>query len=252
MVVSHGNAIGVYFYDPEGNRGEIYCATGFVARQPFLQPVNLDDEPDEIMRAVAQGVEQFGATGVLDTSALARQTLLDRDLTDPVAGIQPIRLLPWVQVVKIGGRSIMDRGPEAILPLVDEIRTLLPEHRLLLREDNADVRLTPRGRELGLVDEERWALFTAKEKLGARELARLEGLRLRAGEVPAAWVVLKPGRELDEDELCEFLETRLAKFKLPRRLHFSHDALPKTGTGKILKRQLRETLWAGKIHRIQG
>jgi molybdenum storage protein len=74
--------------------------------------------------------ESAGAMHV--ASPLARQTLLDPDLTDPVAGIQPIRLLPWVQVVKIGGRSIMDRGPEAILPLVDELRALLPEHRLLL------------------------------------------------------------------------------------------------------------------------
>jgi molybdenum storage protein len=65
-------------------------------------------------------------------SPLARQTLLDRDLTSPVAGGQPIRLLPWVQVVKIGGRSIMDRGPEAILPLVDELRKVLPEYRLLI------------------------------------------------------------------------------------------------------------------------
>jgi molybdenum storage protein len=39
---------------------------------------------------------------------------------------------PWVQVVKIGGRSIMDRGHQAILPLVDELRSLLPEHRLLI------------------------------------------------------------------------------------------------------------------------
>src|SRR5499426_113178 len=65
-------------------------------------------------------------------SPLARQTLLDRDLTRPVAGGQPIRILPWVQVVKIGGRSIMDRGPAAILPLVEELRGLLPEHRLLI------------------------------------------------------------------------------------------------------------------------
>jgi fatty-acyl-CoA synthase len=72
------------------------------------------------------------------------------------------------------------------------------------------------------------------------------------GEVPAAWVVLKPGRQLAEAELCEFLATRLAKFKMPRRLHFSSDALPKTGTGKILKRELREALWAGKERRIQG
>jgi molybdenum storage protein len=65
-------------------------------------------------------------------SPLARQTLLDSDLTRPVAGRRPIRLLPWLQVVKIGGRSIMDRGAEAILPVVDELRKLLPEHRLLI------------------------------------------------------------------------------------------------------------------------
>ncbi len=65
-------------------------------------------------------------------SPLARQTLLDSELTRPVAGKRPIRLLPWLQVVKIGGRSIMDRGAEAILPLVEEIRKLLPEHRLLI------------------------------------------------------------------------------------------------------------------------
>lgn len=65
-------------------------------------------------------------------SPLARQTLLDGELTAPVAGKRPIRLLPWLQVVKIGGRSIMDRGRDAILPIVDEIRKLLPEHRLLI------------------------------------------------------------------------------------------------------------------------
>ena len=65
-------------------------------------------------------------------SPLARQTLLDSDLTRPVAGKRPIRLLPWLQVVKIGGRSIMDRGADAILPVVEEIRKLLPEHRLLI------------------------------------------------------------------------------------------------------------------------
>jgi len=65
-------------------------------------------------------------------SPLARQTLQDKDLTRPVAGVRPIRLLPWLQVVKIGGRSIMDRGAPAILPIVEEIRKLLPEHRLLI------------------------------------------------------------------------------------------------------------------------
>src|ERR1019366_10496202 len=65
-------------------------------------------------------------------SPLARQPLLHGELTRPVAGGRPVRILPWLQVVKIGGRSIMDRGAEAILPVVDELRKLLPEHRLLI------------------------------------------------------------------------------------------------------------------------
>lgn len=65
-------------------------------------------------------------------SPLARQTLLDSNLTRPVAGKRPIRILPWLQVIKIGGRSIMDRGAEAIVPIVDELRQLLPEHRMLI------------------------------------------------------------------------------------------------------------------------
>ena len=49
------------------------------------------------------------------------------------------------------------------------------EYRLLLREDNADQRLTPAGRELGLVDDERWAAFQAKYDAVASEQRRLEG-----------------------------------------------------------------------------
>jgi molybdenum storage protein len=65
-------------------------------------------------------------------SALARQTLLDQRLTEPVAGGHSVPLLPWLQVVKIGGRSIMDRGHDAIVPIVDELRALLSEHRMLI------------------------------------------------------------------------------------------------------------------------
>tara|TARA_B100000676_G_scaffold83430_1_gene83545 strand:- start:1108 stop:3003 length:1896 start_codon:yes stop_codon:yes gene_type:complete len=48
------------------------------------------------------------------------------------------------------------------------------EYRLLLREDNADLRLTEKGRELGLVDDERWAAFSAKRDGMAREEQRLK------------------------------------------------------------------------------
>ena len=61
------------------------------------------------------------------------------------------------------------------------------EHRLLLREDNADLRLTPIGQELGLIEPERWELFNAKQRACTSEIARLEALRLRPAEVPAEW-----------------------------------------------------------------
>jgi fatty-acyl-CoA synthase len=72
------------------------------------------------------------------------------------------------------------------------------------------------------------------------------------GEVPAAFVVVKPGHALDQVALCEFLQQRIAKFKMPRRFLFGDTALPKTGTGKIIKRELREAFWSGKETRIQG
>lgn len=50
------------------------------------------------------------------------------------------------------------------------------EHRLLLREDNADERLTAIGRELGLVDDERWAKFSQKMESIASETARLKDI----------------------------------------------------------------------------
>ena len=50
------------------------------------------------------------------------------------------------------------------------------EYRLQLREDNADARLTPAGRELGLVDDRRWAAFETKRAAVERETARLRAL----------------------------------------------------------------------------
>lgn len=72
------------------------------------------------------------------------------------------------------------------------------------------------------------------------------------GEVPAAVVSVKPGYDLTEEALLEFLKTRLGKFKLPRLIELLEDPLPKTGTGKIRKLILRERFWSDKEKRVQG
>lgn len=46
--VTHGNAIGIYFFDPEGNRNEVYLRVERDVRQPFRKSLNLDLEPAEI------------------------------------------------------------------------------------------------------------------------------------------------------------------------------------------------------------
>jgi long-chain acyl-CoA synthetase len=64
------------------------------------------------------------------------------------------------------------------------------------------------------------------------------------GELVMAYVVLKPGVALSVDELIEHCRRSLASYKVPRRVEFSDLELPKTGSGKILKRALRERFWA--------
>ena len=57
--VTHGNAVGIYFFDPEGNRNEVYWQTGKQVPQPFRKTLNLEQSPDAVLaeseRLVAEG-----------------------------------------------------------------------------------------------------------------------------------------------------------------------------------------------------
>ena len=113
----------------------------------------------------------------------------------------------------------MPRRDEAYMAvLVDDLVTLgtlepyrmftsRAEHRLLLREDTADMRLTPRGRELGLVGDKQWEAFERRRELCAKADSYLETRRLGSGTevrgVSVAGMTLADVLRRPEVELCE-------------------------------------------------
>jgi long-chain acyl-CoA synthetase len=64
----------------------------------------------------------------------------------------------------------------------------------------------------------------------------------RLGEDVAAAIVLRPGHTLSADALTEFLAASLAKYKIPARVWFRTEPIPRNASGKFLKRELRDEL----------
>jgi catechol-2,3-dioxygenase len=61
--VTHGNALSIYFFDPEGNRLEVYWATGDDVHQPFLQPIDVaGPTPEEVLSESRRLVQQVERT----------------------------------------------------------------------------------------------------------------------------------------------------------------------------------------------
>ncbi|MGB0513802.1 MAG: FAD-dependent oxidoreductase, partial [Wenzhouxiangellaceae bacterium] len=103
-----------------------------------------------------------------------------------------------------------DRGEAYIGVMLDDLMTRgtqepyrmftsRAEYRLLLREDNADLRLTPNGRELGLVDDPRMASFKQRREAIERELGRLDELRIGADSALAKTVSSTLGTPIRKD-----------------------------------------------------
>ncbi|WP_216693184.1 AMP-binding protein [Dietzia psychralcaliphila] len=69
------------------------------------------------------------------------------------------------------------------------------------------------------------------------------------GERPKAYVVVRPGSELDENGVIDHCRTRIARYKVPGAVELT-EALPRTSTGKVRKNELRDAAWSGWDKRI--
>ncbi|MBX2863211.1 MAG: tRNA uridine-5-carboxymethylaminomethyl(34) synthesis enzyme MnmG [Leptolyngbyaceae cyanobacterium MAG.088] len=144
-----------------------------------------------------------------------------------VAGVNAVRFARGKEMI------IFPREGSYIGTLIDDLctkdlrepyrmLTSRSEYRLILRSDNADQRLTPLGREIGLIDDRRWQLYTHKQANITAEKERLHSNRVKAHEPAGQQIVADTGQRIKD---------AIALADLLRRPKFHYNHLEQYGLG---------------------
>ncbi len=126
-----------------------------------------------------------------------------------------------------------------------DVGVMHPDGYIELRDRSKDIIISG-GENISTIEVEN-ALY---EHPDVQEVAVVGVPHDHWGEVPKAFVTLRPGAQATEASIIEFARAHIARYKCPKSVEFCE--LPKTATGKIQKFRLREREWQGKERRIQG
>ncbi len=153
---------------------------GYAIEYDCLVPTQLD------YSLAVPGVEGLFSAGQINGSsgyeeAAAQGLLAGINAARHLAGEEPITIDRSTAYLGVMLDDLVEKGTDEPYRLM----TSRAEYRLLLRQDNADLRLVELGRKIGLIDDQRYAAFLEKKELIEKERTRLLSTRIKAEELPA-------------------------------------------------------------------